>query len=199
MGQGRIAQNIALFADLDREAKMNFIANANRRLAEYSNRFDDVNRNVSDWLGVRLVNDLFLYPNENAFIKSRPTVKGLAWDNSIWVNNDLPYAGKVRNHELAHVAFRHSGSNLPRIIKEIQAEGTAYGVGYKLGIPVDVLSATSVFPIFRDKEGYSAEQIGNMIEENRPIIQNMVDKFIQANNGKMKPVLNRPTRIARYD
>ena len=176
---GRIAREIALIRELDDLGKVNYKDAMSREMAKYSDRYSPVNDAMSNVLGVNLVDDLIKYPSQLKMVDENPTLKGLAWDNNVWVKGELPYVDKIRNHELAHIGFRHSSSNLPTVIQEIQAEGASYGIGHKLGIPTDVLAMSTAPTIYSRAKQYSSEQIGNMIDMNREPISKMVDAFMK--------------------
>jgi len=175
---GRIAREIALIRELDSVGRTNYKEAMSKEMAKYSGRYAPMNELMSKALGVEIVQDLARYPSQLKMVESKPSTKGLAWDNNIWVKDDIPYVDKVRNHELAHIGFNHSTSNLPTAIQEIQAEGASYGIGYKLGIPTDVLAASSAPTIYSRAKQYSNEQIGNMIEANKLPINEMVSAFM---------------------
>lgn len=192
MGQGRIAREIAVIRELDDVGKLNYRHAMSQGMSDYADRYSDVNKRMVDALGVNLTSDLVKYPSQLKIVEDRPSTKGLAWEDSInaitsdgrrtaphvWVRGDLPYRDKVLNHELAHVGFKHSASDLPVGLQEIQAEGTSYGVGHRLGIPVDVLAMSSAPTLNSRMKQYSPDEIGNMLEMNRSPIAEMVRRFM---------------------
>ena len=174
----RIAKEIQLIRTLDDVGKANYREAMSQGMAKYSDRYSDVNARMLDALGVNIVKDLVQYPSQLRLVENSPTVRGLAWDKNVWLRDDLPYQQKILNHELAHIGFNHSGSNLTTALAEIQAEGTSYGVGHRLGIPLDVLAMNSAPVLHSRMKQYSPEQIGNMLEMNRASIGEMVSKFM---------------------
>lgn len=174
----RIAQEIQLIRTLDDVGKANYREAMSEGMAKYSGRYGDVNARMLDALGVNVVKDLIQYPSQLRLVENSPTLRGLAWDKNIWTRDDLPYPEKILNHELVHIGFNHSGSNLPTALQEIQAEGTSYGVGHRLGIPTDVLAMNSAPVLHSRMKQYSPEQIGNMLEMNRSPIADMVSRFM---------------------
>ena len=188
---GRIAKEIAVIRQLDEQGRANYKEAMAREIARYSEKYAPVNWRMSEALGVNLVDDLMQYPGQLKIIENKPKTRGLAWNGNIWVSNEVPYADKVKNHELAHIAFEHSTSNLPTVIQEIQAEGTAYGVGHRLGIPLDVLAMSTAPTIYSRAKQYSPEQIDNMIDANKRPITEMIGTF-------MKGTAPSGYRIAQY-
>ena len=174
----RIAKEIQLIRTLDDIGKANYREAMSQGMARYSDRYSDVNSKMLDALGVNIVKDLIQYPSQLKLVEKTPTLHGLAWDKNIWLRNDLPYQQKILNHELAHIGFNHSGRNTSTALSEVQAEGTSYGVGHRLGIPLDVLAMNSAPVLHSRMKQYSPEQIGNMLEMNRSPINEMVSRFI---------------------
>lgn len=174
----RIAREIQLIRTLDNVGKANYREAMSEGMAKYSGRYGDVNDKMLDALGVNIVKDLMQYPSQLRIVENTPTLHGLAWDKNVWLKNDLPYPEKVLNHELAHIGFNHSGRNTSTALAEVQAEGTSYGIGHRLGIPVDVLAMASAPVLHSRMKQYSPEQIGNMIEMNRSPISEMVSRFM---------------------
>ncbi len=174
----RIAREIQLIRTLDDVGKVNYREAMTQGMAKYADRYSDVNSRMLDELGVNIVKDLIQYPSQLRIVESSPTTRGLAWDKNVWLKDDLPYQQKILNHELAHIGFNHSGSDLPTALQEIQAEGTSYGIGHRLGIPTDVLAMASAPVLHSRMKQYSPEQIGNMIEMNRSPISEMVSRFM---------------------
>ena len=179
MKQGRIAKEIAIIRELDELGKANYRSAITEGMGKYSGRYDAVNQRMLDVLGVEIVGDLLKYPSQLKIVEASPSVRGVTWDNKVWVKDDLPYKEKVINHELAHIGFGHSQSDLPIALQEVQAEGTSYGIGHRLGIPLDVLAMSSAPVLNSRMRQYSPEQIGNMLEMNRSRISEMVNKFMR--------------------
>lgn len=174
----RIAKEIALIRELDELGKANYREAISQGMSKYSGRYKDVNSRMLDALGVSIVKDLVQYPSQLKLVEKTPTLHGLAWDKNIWTRDDLPYREKILNHELAHIGFNHSGTNTSTALAEIQAEGTSYGIGHRLGIPVEVLAMNSAPVLHSRMKQYSPEQIGNMLEMNRSPIGEMVSRFM---------------------
>ena len=175
----RIAKEIQLIRTLDDVGKANYREAMSQGMAKYSDRYTDVNARMLDALGVNIVKDLVQYPSKLRLVEKTPTLHGLAWDKNIWTRDDLPYREKILNHELAHIGFNHSGTNTSTALAEIQAEGTSYGIGHRLGIPLDVLAMNSAPVLHSRMKQYSPEQIGNMLEMNRSPIGEMVSRFMR--------------------
>ena len=178
MVQGRIAREISLIRTLDDLGKVKYREAMSEGMTKYADKYGDVNSKMLDALGVNVVKDLIQYPSQLRIVESVPSTKGLAWDRNVWTRDDLPYRQKILNHELAHIGFNHSDGNLPVALQEIQAEGTSYGIGHKLGIPVDVLAMNAAPVLHSRMKQYSPEQIGNMLEMNRSPISEMVSRFM---------------------
>jgi hypothetical protein len=174
----RIAREIQLIRTLDDVGKANYREAMSEGMAKYSGRYGDVNDKMLDALGVNIVKDLIQYPSQLKIVENTPTLHGLAWDKNIWTRDDLPYPEKILNHELAHIGFNHSGRNTSTALSEVQAEGTSYGIGHRLGIPTDILAMNAAPVLHSRMKQYSPEQIGNMIEMNRVPISGMVGKFM---------------------
>jgi len=178
MGQSRIAKEISLIRTLDDVGKANYRETMSQGMAKYADKYADINSRMIDSLGVNIVKDLVQYPSQLRIVENSPTTRGLAWDKNVWTKGDLPYQQKVLNHELAHIGFNHSGGDLPVALQEIQAEGTSYGVGHRLGISLDILAMNAAPVLHSRMKQYSPEQIGNMIEMNRSPIGEMVSRFM---------------------
>ena len=174
----RIAREISVIRALDDVGKANYREAMTQGMSKYAGLYSPVNERMLGILGVDLVGDLIKYPSQLKIVENVPSTKGLAWDNKVWVKDDLPYAEKIKNHELAHIGFKHSSSDLPVALQEIQAEGASYGIGHRLGIPLDVLAMSTVPTLHSRMKQYSPEQIGNMLEMNRSPIAEMVSRFI---------------------
>lgn len=186
---GRIAKEIQILNDLDKTGRINYREDAQRRLAQYADKYSPLNNRLADVLGIELLDDLSRFPEVQG--KDTSKVAGFQVGGKIWLN---PKAAteKTKLHELSHAAHKHYGvpaflqfgerpmDFLDTLTKEVQAEGTAYGVGYKLGVPQDVLamnSALSLRPMARDL-GLSPKDINDAIDEDRESITKMVGNII---------------------
>lgn len=173
-----LAREIALIRSLDREGKIKYQRETAKEMARYSDRYLPVNQSMIDTLGVKILNDPSGNPSFVNTLKKVPKAKGLAHIDEIWVNPDTSSYHKVLNYELAHVAFGHRLKNTPVPIAEVQAEGTTYIVGGRLGIPTEVLAKSSAPVLYTRMGDYSPEQIDNMMNANRRAIIEVANSFV---------------------
>ena len=100
--------------------------------------------------------------------------------NRVWINPELPTArqDRLKTQELAHLGFNHTLKATPPLLAEIEAEASAYGVGYRLGQPNDAnlnTVASYLTPYF--------QQYGRDLDINETIasrianLKTMTDRF----------------------
>jgi hypothetical protein len=110
-----------------------------------------VNTRMAKDLGVGFVDELSENPYAEMFVETANSLSGdthegvaaLAYKNDqgnrIWIKPDLPpqRQDRLKTHELSHLYLDHLRRGVEPLLAELEAEGTAYGVGYRLGQPDD--------------------------------------------------------------
>jgi hypothetical protein len=108
-----------------------------------------------------------------------------------WVNEELPkpLQDRIETHELAHIGFTHPQIPGSVFQKELEAKGVVYGIGHRLGQPLDAnLDMISAFLAQqandKNKAGYYGgtnrqivDDVMNMFEYQGDSIKSMVDRF----------------------
>lgn len=151
-----------------------------------------VNTRMAKDLGATFVEDLSENPYAETFVDvtnslagdSHEGIAALAYKNDlgnrIWVKPDLPIQrqDRLKTHELAHLKFDHIGRRVQPLLAELEAEGTAYGVGYRLGQPDDAnLNTTAAYLTPWFQQHAPNENIDNIINLRLNNLKTMTDRF----------------------
>jgi len=187
----RIAKEIGLYRGLDELGRQNYLNSIFREFGEYSSRYNPVNARMAKVTKTPIVLDdsdvAYKYLKDVEDMKATNCAGCAGWSMEtgkplVMIAGDTSPIIKPRvvNHELAHIGLLHrKNPRMPKAIAEIEAEGTTYGVGHMLGIPNDVLIKPTVLALNNPTRSMTVEQIGNAIEERKPIVSDMVKKFMK--------------------
>ena len=114
---------------------------------------------------------------------------GLAWGGKyVWAKEGVRTRNKSLVHEYAHILFDHCQQEIPRFIKETQAEGTAWLVCKRLGI--DMSYQSSAFLLYH--HGGDANKTIESLETLWPSIEAMADRVLSLPIPRPKPKLIGP-------
>lgn len=169
----RIAKYIDYFTNVDKDDVSTFrsyLDKIDEELKKVDARHEPLNRRAA----------LILNATEKPFNPKRK-VGGYSSpeDGTYSINPNAEYPNRTATHELAHIGYKHRRDD-SNLFKELEAEGTAHAVSYLLGVDPDasaMKTALYLFP-YAEKAGFSAEQIGNIFEGNRKIID-MAKGFVE--------------------
>lgn len=170
----RIAKYIDYFANVDKDDVSTFrsyLDKIDEEMGKVDPKHEPINRRAA----------LILNATEEPFKKNRIAVGGYSSPEhgTYSINPNAEYPNRTTTHELAHIAYKHEQGG-PKFWKELEAESTAYAVAHLLGVDPDANAMKTglyLFP-YAEKAGFSAEQVGNILEGNNKI-KDMARGFVK--------------------
>lgn len=170
----RIAKYIDYFTNVDKDDVSTFrsyLDKIDEEISKVDPKHEPINRRAA----------LILNATEEPFKKKRIAVGGYSYPEhgTYSISPTAEYPNRTTTHELAHIAYKHGHGDL-KFWEELEAEGAAHAVAHLLGVDPEANAMKTglyLFP-YAEKAGFSAEQIGNIFEGNRKIID-MAKGFVE--------------------